>query len=114
MSTPYYQYSPDWIILGVDLSKQEDPIGRFMVVASKELTMAELRYEVEPMQDLYSDYRWIPNPHSRRFFLDTTMRSLVLAYGDDYADALRNLMNFWSPDAAPDALPAPQRALPPP
>lgn len=81
---------PDWVILGIDMGDEG-----VAVIASSELTQAELRNEVsyEPL------WAWSERvePVENRFIMETTMTKYVWIRGKTYRDALRTLFERWEP-----------------
>jgi hypothetical protein len=100
----FQPYGPDFVILGVPL---ED--GRVMVIASNELTLAELQAETDirerPFWEAGSAFRQF-DPGPTTYYLNTTMTSVVICFGNDYAEALRTLLDGWKPKPRREALPA--------
>lgn len=82
---------PDWVLLGVRLSPEQ-----VVVYASNQLTVAELEMKVET-EMMFSDYpRHFPRRQTIR--LSTEMLTVVYASGATYAEAIRTIMETWSPD----------------
>lgn len=93
---------PDWVMLGVkvpeSLPKPEGMAAmRVMVLASQTLTHAELRAALE-----HVDWDWSMRPGSfiKSYEMSAYMRDVVMAYGTDYAEAMRTIFERWSPDAS--------------
>lgn len=84
-----------------------------MVLASTELSQAELNYEAE-----YEEMFGIlarPEPRPTRYFLTTQMRGYVVVIADNYPEAFARLFRQWSPSDNPqDVLDAVVRAVDPP
>lgn len=85
-----YANGPDWVMLGVP-----NPQGGVMIIASLELTQAELRLEAE--MNLDSFFYIVGADTLKHYELSATMRSVVITVGETYADALRTLMENWKP-----------------
>lgn len=84
---------PDWVMLGIPSSD-----GRVVLMASKELTQAELSMEaeVDPFDWRLDPYR-IVNP-IRRYFVTAEMKTYVIIVANTYGAALTTLMRQWQPD----------------
>lgn len=84
-----------------------------MVLASTELSQAELNYEAE-----YEEMFGIlarPELRRQRYTLTTEMRGYVMILGANYPDALSKLFGQWSPSDNPqDVLDAVVRRVEPP
>lgn len=90
MSAPV-DLSPDFAIVGVTLNT-----GRVQVLASKDLTRAELRaIRVRDTYDFTAPMR------IRGIFLTTEMKHYVIVDADSYPDAFRKLFDIWSPATDP-------------
>jgi hypothetical protein len=99
-SPPPQVMLPDWVVLGV---RTDDGV---IVIASTEMTQAELRYEVDLEHDFRSvTARAVPNRDTQRYHLTTTMKRFVMVMGATYAEAMTNLFGMWSPDDDQRALP---------
>ena len=111
---------PDWVMLGM-----RDPArDGVMLLASKELTLAELSYEAE-----VADYGWAFEIRqaivSHRYELRAEMATYVIITAPTYEQAFEHLFRTWRPDdyrtgPAPELEdgqrrlpPAPRRALEP-
>ena len=88
---------PDWVMCGA-----QNPDGRVRLLASKELTQAELREEME-YPDLPYPERLFVNPFdvTQRFFLTAQMRSFTIIDAPDYPAAFKSLFEGWSPGPTP-------------
>lgn len=94
---------PDWVMLGVKVpDSMPQPEGmecpRVMVIASQTLTHAELRAALEHHGWDLGSMR--AGSLSKSFEIQAFMRDVVMAYGADYADAMRTIFERWSPDAS--------------
>lgn len=95
---------PEWVILGV---KQWNGNG-YAVVASKELSRAELTVLIEtPPVVQYGPLLYRGADRVRGVDLTVRMKNYVMTWGATYADALANLMRFWAPDDDAPALASP-------
>jgi hypothetical protein len=88
--------NPDWVMCGMRLAT-----GGVRLLASKELTLAELEVMVE-RQDIF----WAPGDilpvaqavTSQRMTLTTHMRTFVVIDAPDYPSAFSDLFRDWSPE----------------
>jgi len=88
--------TPAWVMCGF-----EPAPGRVVLLASKDLTQAELE---ERADDFNTFAAWGPDPlhihpGSREYTLSTTMRSFVRIEATDWASAFHSLFARWSPEA---------------
>lgn len=88
---------PDWVVLG---AHQHD--GKVAVYASKDLTDAELRYDIDYDDDPY-EFAYIRHRCVRRGIYHVTvgMRTFTVVVADTYEQALRTLFETWSPEPDP-------------
>lgn len=91
MSAPV-DLSPDFAIVGGTLNT-----GQVQVLASKDLTHAELR-AVRTQRDM-PDFQ-APR-FTSRIFLTAEMKHYVIVIADSYPDAFRKLFEIWSPATDP-------------
>ena len=89
--------APDWVILGLR-TELPDPGMGYMVMASDTLTAAEISASVE--QIMYADDRALLRafPGETMYMLSTSMHSIVIVYGEDYAECLHRLLKDWTPN----------------
>lgn len=81
---------PDFVVVGAT-----HPNGRVMLLASKTLTEAELRNEIE-YPDRF-DYRVRDLPPKVDVELIAKMKDYVEVWGDTYSEAWQTLFSRWSP-----------------
>ncbi len=95
---------PDWVMFGTPWSG-----GKVALLASKELTEAELVREVEEITD------WYDNPIREepvRMELTVAMRTYTMVVADTYEQALKTLFDTWSPtQAAPKQISPTRQAI---
>ena len=95
---PNYDFSsqfpnPEWSICGMQL-----PDGKVRIIASKELSYAELRYEAgfhQVFDGIFPIHAGITHTD---LTLTTHMRTCVLIDGPDYATCIKHLFETWKPD----------------
>lgn len=97
-----YRIKPDWCMFGA-------PVGPNLVAIYASSTLSEVELEAVAMRPP----AWAPplSSGTASILLRGEMRSFVMATGATYADALRVLLEHWTPDAGPMALPPAVRAL---
>jgi hypothetical protein len=84
--------SPVWVMCGIEIAP-----GRVVLLASKDLTQAELEEE----STFASAWSITNNIRlGRRFILTTTMRTFVRIEASDWPAAFQMLFARWSPDDA--------------
>lgn len=86
-------YRPDFVILGAPR-----PEGGVVVLASKELTQAELRTELLDSDDLFGD-RITTRLRDYRTMLSTELRGYNIVMADTYGEAMAKLFAQWTPPA---------------
>jgi hypothetical protein len=86
---------PDWVMLGVP---GPVPGGKVWLIASRELTRAELEVAVN-YEDIWDDEVFPVTSvlTSRKITLSCQMGKFVLIEADDYAAAFNALFEQWSP-----------------
>jgi hypothetical protein len=90
---------PEFVIVG---SSHDDGV---ILVASTNLTRAELEEIRDERDDLFSDH--LRAPIERRFRFEGEMRSFTMVQGPDYATALRTLMGHFDQPRSPFGRPVP-------
>lgn len=96
--------TPDFVIVGVP-----GPDDQVTVWASKTLSHAELRAEIDTLDVLANDgFSLRPAALFRTYTLTCHMGTMFMARGPDYGSALRTLMTHWTPERPG----RPGRALP--
>jgi len=99
---------PDFVIVGTPL-----PDGRVRIVASKDLSEAELKYEAR-MQDVYSGSQFggydsldpVTSVTTRTVWtMSTVMLKFTMIDAPDYGTALRHLMDMWKGSYTADRRP---------
>lgn len=68
-----------------------------MVIGSVELSQAELRTQCDAWIDDFTQAWGFETIPVTRYEITAEMRSFVIAYGNDYNEALTNLMRTWTP-----------------
>jgi hypothetical protein len=100
---------PDWVMVGMPA-----PRAGVWLAASKELTSAELKADVERalLRDEFADFDLpFPGPAIRAdYTLTAVMRQWVLIEAPDYPAAFRALFEKWAPEprARPQLGPGPR------
>ena len=98
------QQRPDWVVLGVQQG------AKVAVYASKELTDAELRYEVDRYEEIRWDPRFVVGPRPR-IEMEVRMNTFIVVVADTYEQAFRRLFDTWSPEPERMAIETSQRAI---
>lgn len=100
------QPRPDFVILGVP-----NPDGGVLIVASKELSQAELESTADEL-DMWEVGRRLRMSRTT-YTLTAQMRSIHMVIGPDYGSALRTLFEQWTPptEAGRRGIAAPVRPL---
>lgn len=100
---------PDWVMLGVG-----QPDGGVALIASKELTRAELEYEAS-FEDICSYGLWAPLrvQTTAVYRLTAEMREWVFITAPDYETAFSTLFGQWRPERARRPELEHRRELPP-
>jgi len=83
---------PEWVIVG---ARSGDG---YLVIASTKLTRAEVEAEVDWRSERFGGSPYRLDSYSTRYTMVVTMETFVMAYGASYGEALRTVMNTWSPD----------------
>lgn len=92
--TAYSGPDPNWVMVGTT-----QPDGTVVILASTDLSQAELRHETEWLWDDLGPRRL----HRLAFSwceLTVRMGTYVMASGSTYEEALRRLFEHWSPATA--------------
>jgi hypothetical protein len=87
---------PDWVMIGIG-----QPDGSVSLVASKEMTRAELEYETDT-EEVRSWGSWEPLrvQTTAVYRLTAEMRAWVWITAPDYASAFATLFEQWQPGRA--------------
>lgn len=92
MNRNAYSPAPDWVVLG-----QPDLDGGVIVIASTELTRAQLEMEREMDED-WNGYMFRLVPGAPTYRITCEMRRYVVIKAATYADAFAHLSKTWNPD----------------
>jgi hypothetical protein len=102
-----FRIAPDWVMLGVSA---EDGV---YVYASSDLTQAELEAVADEMEMPTDGWFRRFEVINRRYIITATMKTITIAKGDTYGEAIRNLFGSWTPpEPESKGLPEGPRGLP--
>jgi hypothetical protein len=88
---------PDWVMCGVTL-----PSGGVRLIASKELTRADLEAQWERAYPQFDTWEVLSPPFGHaRITLTTEIRGFVMIEAPDYPAAFKALFEDWAPQAPP-------------
>lgn len=93
MNTHGMYHRPEWVMCGIPTDEG------VMIVASKDLHSADISVdnkleEIRMMGEMATHYVHTETTYT----LTTRMGSITVAYGADYAEAIRILFKSWTPD----------------
>jgi hypothetical protein len=99
---------PDWVMIGIHA-----PDSSVFIIASKELTSAELTAEADTMDIMSGWYTETVRVDvvRMRYLLSCDMRSYVIVHAPNYGAAFQHLFQQWSPEAPTNDAIAARRRL---